>query len=254
MFDVGLVVTLLGALLTGGFLMLFIESQKMSSSVTDRFQGIMEPFYHKLSFYLRFVALFRSAIVLDAKKGGENIQDFEDELTEISRLCVATKIPAGYYSGDRLEDICLKINNFWYYIDHKRVVTKDYIKFDPHCVKNSETYIRQYIAEVNIKEENSVLDLDFFARFSGDFYEKYFVPIRRITYEYEHWLKRETCYKYLSLASVIVTLLSMLLIIFIPCLCPWVVILLTVISSLLLIGEVFALIRLDKLANDVCRQ
>ena len=41
--------------------MLFIESQKLSASVIDRFQGIMKPFYHKLS----FVSSFRSAIIID---------------------------------------------------------------------------------------------------------------------------------------------------------------------------------------------
>ena len=59
------IITLLSAILTGGFLMLFIESQKLSASVIDRFQGIMKPFYHKLS----FVSSFRSAIIIDNVKG-----------------------------------------------------------------------------------------------------------------------------------------------------------------------------------------
>ena len=217
MMNVSLVITLLGSILTGGFLMLFIESQKLSSSVTNRFQSIMEPFYHKLSYYLRFVSLFRGAVILDFKKRGEYIQSLDNDLSELSNLCVVSKIPVGYYSGRKLECICERINNVWYTIDHKRGVTKDYIKFDQHCVDILGTQMRQYIAEVDPKEENATLDLNFFAKFSGDFYEKYFTPIRRISYEYEHWLKKETRYRYISLTSVCVTLLSMLLIIFIPC-------------------------------------
>ena len=52
MLNVDHVITLLSAILTGGVLMLFIESQKLSANVVERFQNIMKPFYHKLSCYM----------------------------------------------------------------------------------------------------------------------------------------------------------------------------------------------------------
>ena len=247
------IITLLSALLTGGFLMLFIESQKLSSSVIERFQGIMKPLYHKLSNYMKFVSSFRSAIVIDTVKGDERIKGLKEDIDDFSRLCVAYDIPTGYYSGKELEDLCDRISNVWYLISNKKSYTKDLISLDPHCVSIVKERARKYIAEVDCKYENETLDLDFFAQVSGDFHSDLFAPVKRITYEYEHWQKKEKRYKIWAFASLVVTLVSMLLIILIPCLCQWFAITLTLLSSALLIWEVIALILLDKLANKVCR-
>lgn len=233
--------------------MLFIESQKLSASVIERFQGIMKPFYYKLSNYMKFVSSFRSAIVIDTAKGDERIKGLKKDIDDFARLCVAYDLPTGYYSGKELENLCNRINNVWYLISNKKAYTKDLISLDSHCVSIMEERARNYIAEVNPKYENESLDLDFFAQVSGDFYADLYAPIERMTYELEHWQKKEKWYKILAFTSLVVTLVSMLPIILIPCLCTWFVITLTLISSALLIWEVIALIRLDRLANTVCR-
>ena len=253
MIEVGHIISILSAILTGGFLMLFIESQKLSSSVIERFQGIMKPFYHKLSNYMKFISSFRSAIIIDTVKGDERIKGLKEDIDDFSRLCVAYDIPTGYYSGKELEDLCDRISNVWYLISNNKSYTKDLISLDPHCVSIVEERARKYIAEVDCKYENETLDLDTFAQASGDFYSDLFMPVERMTYEYEYWQKREKQYKILSFTSLVVTLVSMLLIILIPCLCQWFVIALTLLSSALLIWEVIELIRLDRLANKVCR-
>ena len=253
MVETSLVVTLLSTVLTGGILMLFIESHKLSSSVIDRFQDLMKPFYYKLSNYMKFVSLFRGAITIDVVKGDERLKTLNNSLDNFSRLCVSSTIPVGYFSGSKLEDICLQINNVWYCIDHKRGVTKDYISFDDTSVDLFKGPLTKYIVEVDSKYEKETFDLDFFARVSGDFYGTYFEPIKRTTYEYEYWQKKEKQYRVLSLCALCVTLISMLLIIFIPNLCDWTTIVLTLTSSIMLICELFALIKLDRLANDVCR-
>ena len=247
------IITLLSAILTGGFLMLFIESQKLSASVIDRFQGIMKPFYHKLSNYMKFVSSFRSAIIIDTVKGDERIKGLKEDIDDFARLCVAYDLPTGYYGGKELEELCDRINNVWYLISNKKGYTNELISLDRHCASIVEDRARKYIIEVDRKYEDETLDLDFFAQVSGDFYRDLFAPVERMTYEYEHWQKKEKRYKILAFTSLVVTLVSMLLIILIPCLCPWFVISLTLMSSALLIWEVIALIRLDRLANTVCR-
>ena len=233
--------------------MLFIESQKLSSSVIERFQGIMKPFYHKLSNYMKLVSSFRSAIIINTTKGDDRIKGLKQDIDNFSRLCVAYDLPTGYYKGKDLENLCKRINNVWYLISHKKGYTKEFVSLDTHCLSIVEGRARKYLAEVDCKYENETLDLDTFAQVSGDFYSGLFTPIERITYEYEYWQKKEKQYKILSLSSLVVTLASMLLIILIPCLCQWFVIALTLLSSALLIWEVIALILLDKLANKVCR-
>lgn len=96
--------------------MLFIESQKLSSNVIDRFQGIMKPFYYKLSNYMKFVSSFRSAIVIDTVKGDDRIKGLKEDIDDFARLCVAYDLPTGYYGGKELEELCDRINNLWYLI------------------------------------------------------------------------------------------------------------------------------------------
>lgn len=251
--EAGNIVTMLSAILTGGILMLFVESQKLSASVIDRFQGIMKPFYHKLSNYMKFVSSFRSAIIIDVVKGDERIKCLKEDIDDFSRLCVAYDLPTGYYSGKELENLCNRINNVWYVISHKKGYTKEFISLDLHCLSIVEERARKYLSEIDRKYENETLDLDTFAQVSGDFYSDLYAPVERITYEYEHWQKKEKQYKILSFSSLVVTLVSMLLIIMIPCLCQWFIIVLTLISSCLLIWEIIALIKLDRPANKVCR-
>ena len=42
--QVSIIVTVLAALLTGGFLMIFIESQQVANNMAERFHFIMHPF------------------------------------------------------------------------------------------------------------------------------------------------------------------------------------------------------------------
>lgn len=48
-------ISILSALLTGGFILFFVENQHIEREVINEFRSIMDPFYHKLSNYLMFV-------------------------------------------------------------------------------------------------------------------------------------------------------------------------------------------------------
>ena len=60
--SIQIAVDILSALLTGGFLLFFIETMHIESDVKQRYKGIMNPFYHKLSKLTVFVGYLRSAI------------------------------------------------------------------------------------------------------------------------------------------------------------------------------------------------
>lgn len=45
-------ITILSALLTGGFILFFIENQHIEKEVADIFKSIMNPYYSKLGDYL----------------------------------------------------------------------------------------------------------------------------------------------------------------------------------------------------------
>lgn len=43
--QISIIVTILAALLTGGFLMIFLESQQVANKMDERFHFIMRPFF-----------------------------------------------------------------------------------------------------------------------------------------------------------------------------------------------------------------
>ena len=55
--------TILAALLTGGFLMMFIESQQVARNMAERFHFIMRPFFHSFTNYARFISSFKPVSV-----------------------------------------------------------------------------------------------------------------------------------------------------------------------------------------------
>lgn len=251
MTDTSHIISFLAALLTGGFLMLFIESQKLSASVTDRFQRIMKPFYHKLSNYLRVAYYFNRSMKIDNRDDDDRIAVLKHDLDKFSKICSESDLPTGYYSEVRLFDTCNRINNVWLYINNSYL--RQFFTLDSHCISMVEDRLRVYVAEVSHKYDNTSLDLESFAQISGEFYSEIFIPVEGITRDYEKWQREERNYRILSIGALMVTLVSMLLIILIPYLCHWFVMALTLISSGLLIWEVIALIRLYRLANTVCR-
>lgn len=58
--QVSIIVTVLAALLTGGFLMIFIESQQVANNMAERFHFIMRPFFHSFTNYARFISSFKT--------------------------------------------------------------------------------------------------------------------------------------------------------------------------------------------------
>ena len=80
------IITFLSSLLTGGILLLFIESQKTSSGVQDRFRCFMNPFYDKLNNYIKFVYLFRQGIFIDPASEEPEVKNLKHDLDYICHL------------------------------------------------------------------------------------------------------------------------------------------------------------------------
>lgn len=252
MLNVDHVITLLSTILTGGVLMLFIESQKLSANVVERFQNIMKPFYHKLSCYMRVLSFFNRAIRINTDEDDDRIHGLKKQLDNFARLGFQADLATGCYNDKQLENICNWINNIWIYMTNAYI--RNHVTMNTSVLSIVAEHIQESIAEVNPKYTDSHLDLDFFIQFSGDFYKDTYMPIQGVTLDYERWLQQERQFKILSLVSLFVTLASMLTIILVPCLCDWVIMGLMLASSLLLTWEVIALIKLDNLANAVCRR
>ena len=93
--DKSYIITFLSSLLTGGILLLLIESQKTSSGVQDRFRYIMKPFCDKLNCYIKFVYLFRQGIFIDPASEDREVKNLKHDLDYICDLYEK----ANFYNG-----------------------------------------------------------------------------------------------------------------------------------------------------------
>ena len=67
---INIAISILSALLTGGFILFFVENQHIERDVIERFRTIMNPYYHKLSAYLKFVYFISCRISYSNPKDG----------------------------------------------------------------------------------------------------------------------------------------------------------------------------------------
>lgn len=157
-------ISFLSAILTGGFLMLFIESQKLSSGVIDRIQGIMKPFYYKLSNYMRVAYYFHRSMKIDNRDNDNRITTLKHDLDNFSKLCLEYDIPTASYNETQLENLCNGINNVWLYLTNSYL--RQFFTLDSHCISIAEERLKSCITEISQTYENESLDLDSFAQIS----------------------------------------------------------------------------------------
>ena len=247
------IITFLSSLLTGGILLLLIESQKTSSGLQDRFRCLMNPFYDKLNNYIKFVYLFRQGIFIDPASEEPEVKNLKLDLDYICDLYENADFPTIDCNPTHVDNLCNRIYNIWYYLTEKKHITCNYVEYEPAFAKGFECKMRECIGEINIKYKRRKLNISFLSELSGDFYANVCEPVRKFPHQYECWLKKERFCRYISLIVLCVTLMSLLLIIIAPSLRPCWLSSLIIMSSLLFVAEVAGMIYLDNIANRMFR-
>lgn len=113
------IITILTALLTGGFLMLFIENQQITTYVIERLHQRMNPFFHSFTNYVKFVSSFESCYIW-RKCTSSYMKCLKQYVKDIS-IYGGKAITSGQdfsiysFSATELDSICEKINGIWYY-------------------------------------------------------------------------------------------------------------------------------------------
>ena len=116
-----ILLSILTSIITGGFILVFVEIGNRKNRENDRYDQMMLPFMHKLSSYFRFLS-WCSHRIKYPKQMSEYETEFKDLVTEIARYGGRAITSGGdygvdYFAADKLNDICLSINNIWYYHD-----------------------------------------------------------------------------------------------------------------------------------------
>jgi hypothetical protein len=175
---------ILTSIITGGFVLVFVEIGNRKNREYDKHEQIMFPFMHKLSSYFRFMSWSSGHIIYPKPLYGYE-KDFKALVKDISgyggrAITSGSDYGVEYFTAEELYKITFDINNIWYYHDkmHPCRLTWD-------TRMGSDNFISKELKEIDpiyLKENH---DVDLLAKVSGEFYTDIYQPIEGETYRHE---------------------------------------------------------------------
>lgn len=180
------------SIITGGFVLVFVEIGNRKNRENDRHDGIMTPFLHKLSAYFRFMNWCRSQIIYPKDDMNDHEKVFKALVNQMETYGGRLIMSGGDYQVDdfnarQLNDIALNINNIWYYRDKMKPCR---LKWDGRVSYDGTDYIAKELKEINSSYLSKEQGVDLVAKVSGDFYVDIYQPIEYETYRHEAYLKQ----------------------------------------------------------------
>lgn len=243
-------IPLLCSLLTGGFLLLFIENQNIDKEIVGRFFGIMRPFYHKLTQFVNFACEVGYAIRYKDANGEyvPELKKISDRLSKLECQYIFQGRDIPILKSSEIEKLCCDINNIWYLYDKGWIVT-DNIYLDEAC--RYEDRIRTTMRDFPTQYKDMPYDINLLPTIAGNFYVEEWLPIQNITYEYESWKRHSKSCRYLLLASILTTLTSLLILMYVGEKYGVIISqILTIVCSVLFALSLFRLLRLKEQGNS----
>ena len=261
--QVSIIVSIITALLTGGFIILFLENQHVGATVIERYHFIMQPFMHRLSNYFKFLSSATTyfSITKGTKKDEAEyvfkFNDLMDELGHYAYPCIMSgqDYPASKFSAKQLEGICNEINNVWYYWDRKRNYMTNYCSYDTRKAELFGTLGREYLNEVFPRKYNKQeFCLNLISDVSGTFFTEIYQPIQHVPFEYEYWCKQEKTFQATTFFTIGLCLATLTIILLLRYFMPlYIINLLTVLSIISLIYSLYKFARLENLSRKLFR-
>lgn len=207
--------SLLTAIITGGFVLIYVELSNKKTRETDRYEQLMRPFMHKLSAYFRFVSWVSNKIIVPKEnlKGGE--KDFKQIIDTLSSYGSRSITSGGDYkvssfTANQLYDISYgMINHIWYLTHHRHWCN---LQWDSRHDFGDE-YIRKELIEINPNYKDLPITLDNFIKVSADFHADTYLMIEADTeiHESRLWLlSRHTVFVITSFSATLLLLCAML--------------------------------------------
>ncbi len=261
--QVSIIVPIITALLTGGFIILFLENQHIGSNVIERYHFIMQPFMHRLSNYFKFLSSAKSyfSIKKNTKKDeAEYVLKFNalmDDLGHYAHPCIMSgqDYPASNFSAIQLQRLCEDINNVWYYWDNKRNYMIEYCSYDSERAERFGKFTREYLNEVFLhKYDEQKMSLDLISDVSGTFFTEVYEPIQNVPFEYEYWCKQERIFQTTTFCTIGLCLVTLIVILLLRYFVPLCIInLLTVFSIISLVYSLYKFAILEHLSRKLFR-
>lgn len=203
--SIQIAVDILSALLTGGFLLFFIETMHIESDVKQRYKGIMNPFYHKLSKLTVFVGYLRSAIKFPDMERAKYLKNDMEYIRKAGVVPSSSGRDIPFMKSKELEKICDVINDVWYNLD-KSSDLRHNIRIDGGFMHIAKEALCEVYPEYKDKE----IDVNVLQEATGDFYVRFWQPVEHCTPNYEYWEKKAKVSRILIFVALGISLLSLL--------------------------------------------
>ena len=234
------VLTILTSIITGGFVLVFVEIGNRRNRENDRYDMIVTPFMHKLSAFFRFIVWSSSRIRYPNEKNQKE-QKFKLIIDNLSKYGGQIIMSGGDYltdafTADELYKIAFDINNLWYWHDKMKPCNLRWESND-----YNDKLIDQELKEINPAFLELPNDVTLVPIVSSEFYVRIYQPIEYETYRHEAFLKQYSLLtRFVSIAvAFILLLLCCMLFIQMPSFVlqiATVLIVLVLLISLLLLG------------------
>lgn len=205
--SVQIAIEILSALLTGGFLLFFIEAMHIESDVKQRFKSIMNPFYHKLSKFTVFIGYMRSSLSFPKSQWGEQLKKDMDIIHNAGVVPMSSGRDIPYMKGKELSDLCEIINDVWYCLEKSPELRRDLVFHSGFGIDIA----RNALIEVYGKYKGEPMDINTIHDVSGNFYVGYWQPVEHCTPNYEYWQGKAKLSRILIFCALGVTLLSLII-------------------------------------------
>ena len=207
---------ILTSVITGGFVLVFVEIGNRKNRNNDHHDQIMSPFIHKLSSFMRFINWCHSPMVfpLDLDEKEASFKTIIDEMDKYGSQLIMSggDYAVDDFSANQLYGMAHQINNIWYWHDKMNPCN---ITWDQHCGALNEDLIKKELKEISPIYLSSVQNVDLVARVAGDFFVEIYQPVENETFRYEAYdrhYNRLACFVSVCFVTVLLILCLMLFI------------------------------------------
>lgn len=210
--QVNVAIEILSALLAGGFILFFVENQHIERDVIDRFRAVMDPYYHKLSCYLKFVFSIKDRLRY-LSTDSNYVQNFKTTIEKFDRKggdVYTHSNNVSFMDHKELNSLNESINNVWWLYNEANVrtfITKE-TRTEPFF---ADSEISETLSEIFVRCNVQTIDANLLSAVSSDFYVKIWQPVQYVTWNYEYWDKKCRFNKRILLCSLSLVMLVMIM-------------------------------------------
>lgn len=179
---------ILTSIITGGFVLVFVEIGNRKNRENDKHDRIMSPFMHKLSAFFRYINWSSSHIQYPKPLEGyeESFKSLVQSIAGYGGRAIMSGGDYGihYFTAEGLNRIALDINNIWYYHDKMhpcRLTWND-------RMYGGDNYIQKELKEINPIYLQEAIDVNLIAKVAGEFYTDVYQTIEDDTYRHEAYM------------------------------------------------------------------